>query len=184
MRIIGGTFGGRVLKVPKGLPARPTTDRAKEALFNILQHQLDWPDTRVLDLFTGTGNIAIECASRGAREVIAVDQDGRSIAALQQTVRDWRIKGLQPRKAAVQRFVQTDAGPFDLIFMDPPYDWEGLEACLRSLLTPDWLTIDGLLVVEHRTQRGLDHLPGHEQTRKYGDSAFSFFRFSTLPPDQ
>ena len=181
MRIISGKYGGRVLKLPKGLPARPTTDKAKQALFNILAHQLDWEETDVLDLFTGTGNIAVECASRGARSVLAVDQDHKSIQALQATIRDWDIAGLTARKAEVRQFIQHESGPFGFIFLDPPYDWDGLEPLVTTLVSPRWLLPDGLLVAEHRSSRSLEALPGWEETRTYGDSQFSFF---SLPSEQ
>lgn len=175
MRIIGGTYGGRTLRVPKGLPARPTTDRAKEALFNMLSHRIDWEDTAVLDLFTGTGNIAIECASRGAREVIAVERDYKSTAALKQTVADWRISSLKVIKAEVKRFLKGKVQPFDLIFLDPPYQWDGVSELIQTLMDQGWLAEDGLLIAEHQSSRVLDSLQGWEETRAYGDSSFSFF---------
>lgn len=175
MRIIGGTFGGRTLRLPKGLPARPTTDRAKEALFNILNHRIHWEETDVLDLFTGTGNIAIECASRGARSVLAIDKDGKSISALQSTIREWGIEALSARKADIKLFMKEQQGPFGFIFLDPPYDWDGVVPLVVQLVSEGWLTEEGTLVAEHRSSRDLSQLPGWVETRTYGDSQFSFF---------
>ena len=183
MRIISGTYGGRTLKVPKGLPARPTTDRAKEALFNILMHELDWEETDVLDLFTGTGNIALECISRGARSVTAVEKDGRSVSALKETIAAWQVPGLSVLKMDVKSFVNTPRGPFGLIFLDPPYKWDGVEELISQLLAGEWLTADGLLVAEHVHTRSLEQVKGWEETRKYGDSCFSFFRGNGSEPE-
>ncbi len=179
MRIIGGIYGGRVLRIPKGLPARPTTDRAKEALFNMLTHRIDWEVTDVLDLFTGTGNIAIECASRGAKSVVAVDQDSKSVAHLQSLSDEWGISRLLVRKVDVFTFLKQAPAPYGLIFLDPPYDWARLDELLTQLLSPTWLADDGLLVAEHRSNKDLSQLPGWIDSRAYGDSRFTFFE---LPP--
>lgn len=176
MRIIGGTFGGRHLTIPKGLPARPTTDRAKEALFNILRHQIDWEDCDVLDLFSGTGNIAIECASRGARSVVAVERDRKSVAAISQTKSAWGIDALRVIKSDIKRFIRQPSGPYHLIFLDPPYHWDGVGELITTLLTPDWMAEDALLVAEHIHTRDLSMIAGWTETRKYGDSSFSFFQ--------
>lgn len=176
MRIIGGKYGGRPLKIPKGLPARPTTDRAKEALFNILRQQIDWEETNVLDLFSGTGNIAIECASRGARSVVAVERDGKSVAAISQTIAAWGIEDIKVIKSDIKRFTKKSSGPYQFIFLDPPYHWDGVGELITTLLTPDWMADNALLVAEHIHTRDLSMIAGWRETRKYGDSSFSFFR--------
>lgn len=181
MRIIGGTYGGRPLKIPKGLPARPTTDRAKEALFNILRHQIIWEETDVLDLFSGTGNIAIECASRGARSVMAVERDGKSVAAISQTIAAWGIEDIKVVKSDIKRFTKKPSGPYQFIFLDPPYHWDGVGELVASLLSNEWMTEDAMLVAEHIHTRDLSMIAGWTETRKYGDSSFSFFRQIETP---
>lgn len=176
MRIIGGKYGGRPLKIPKGLPARPTTDRAKEALFNILRQQIDWEETDVLDLFSGTGNIAIECASRGARSVVAVERDMKSVAAILQTISLWGIERIKVVKSDIKRFIKKPSGPYQFIFLDPPYHWDGVGELVSLLLSDEWMANDAILVAEHIHTRDLSMIPGWTETRKYGDSSFSFFR--------
>lgn len=176
MRIIGGTYGGRPLKIPKGLPARPTTDRAKEALFNILRHQIIWEETDVLDLFSGTGNIAIECASRGARSVVAVERDGKSVAAISQTISAWGIDNIKVVKSDIKRFTRKPSGPYQFIFLDPPYHWDGVGELVSSLLSDEWMSENAILVAEHIHTRDLSMIEGWTETRKYGDSSFSFFQ--------
>lgn len=174
MRIIAGKYRGRHLRPPQGLPVRPTTDRTKEALFNILSQRLDWEGLRVLDLFAGTGNITFECYSRGAATVWAVDRDRRCVAAIKAGL---QALGLPPRdvwQQEVARFLPRCEDTFDLVFMDPPYAMPGQPALIAQI-QEGVLAPDGLLVVEHASQVPLDALPGWEESRRYGDSTLSFF---------
>lgn len=180
MRIIGGTYRGRVLRPPKGLPVRPTTDRTKEALFNILQHQLDWRETEVLDLFAGTGNISLECWSRGARGVVSVDQHPKCVQAIRKAMTDFGIEGGKVIKRDVMKFLRQKSTPFDLVFMDPPYALPEQEQIAEMILRQGWLAPDGLLVVEHSTHRDYSQLIGHEFSRVYGASTISFFRTEAI----
>ena len=120
MRIISGSHKGKKLFAPKKLPVRPTTDRSKEALFNILQHQYDWSSIRVLDLFAGTGNISYEFASRGVNEIFSVDKNSLCIKFIQQTAEklDLRIKTIQ---IDALDYLSSISMNFDIIFADPPY---------------------------------------------------------------
>ncbi len=176
MRIISGIYGGRTLKIPRGLPARPTTDRAKEALFNILNQQIGWEETDVLDLFSGTGNISLECISRGARSVTAIEKDGRSVAAVKNIIRQWEINGLKVQRMDVKSVFGRLEPPFGFIFLDPPYQWGGVGNLVERLLVEQWLTPGGLLVAEHMTSKSMKEVIGWQETRAYGDSSFSFFR--------
>lgn len=176
MRIIAGTYRGRVLRPPKGLPVRPTTDRTKEALFNILQHQLVWGDTDVLDLFAGTGNISLECWSRGARRVVSVDQHPRCVQAIRKALADLRIEGGKVIKRDVMQFIRRTSTPFNLVFMDPPYALPEQEEIAETLLTQGWIAPEGWLVAEHSTHRDYSHIIGHEFSRVYGSSTLSFFK--------
>lgn len=174
MRIIGGKYGGRVIVPPKGLPVRPTTDRAREALFNVLNNRIDWEDLRALDLFAGTGMVSFEIWSRGAASVVSVDQDRRCVAAIRQGLTLLGIGG-EVVQADAFAYAERVQGPFGLIFMDPPYAIAGQEQLISRLLERDLLTEDGLLVAEHSTHRKMSHVPGYTETRVYGDSSLSFF---------
>ncbi|MDC3275147.1 RsmD family RNA methyltransferase, partial [Flavobacteriaceae bacterium] len=119
MRIISGTYKGRRLKAPKNLPVRPTTDMAKEALFNILMHRYDFRDLSVLDLFSGTGNIAYEFCSRGTLSVLAVDKEFRCTKFIESTAAEFNMP-IDVLKSDVFSFLERNTQTFDIIFADPP----------------------------------------------------------------
>lgn len=175
MRIIGGKYGGRIIPSHKNLPARPTTDRTKEALFNTLEHQLDWEDVQVLDLFAGTGNISLECWSRGAQKVYSVERDRKCIQSIKKAFSLLGIPMDHIIQADVKKFVQKSILTFDLIFMDPPYGMDGQEDLIQAIISGNLLDNEGLLVVEHMTQRDFSSQQGFMRTRKYGSSSLSFF---------
>lgn len=177
MRIISGTHKGKRLRAPKNLPVRPTTDFAKESLFNILNNRIDFTETRVLDLFSGTGNIAYEFASRGAPEVTAVDQHYGCCKFITATAADLEFP-IQVIKSEVFIFLEKHRQTYDLIFADPPYALEqaDFEKLVNTILQKDLLVADGDLIVEHPKHRSLDHLEGFDELRRYGGSCFSFFR--------
>ena len=176
MRIISGTYGGRRLSPPKNITARPTTDFAKESLFNLLNNRLDFEGIYVLDLFAGTGGIGIECVSRGAREVTAVE-----IAHVQQNwiiscCRQLGIRNLSVIRGDVFKFLSACRTKYDLIFADPPYALEELAALPDLILQQDILKEDGWLVVEHGKDTNFTDHPRHVETRTYGSVHFSFFQ--------
>jgi len=121
MRIISGSHKGRRLRAPKNLPVRPTTDRSKEALFNILQNQYEWSEIKTLDLFSGTGNISYEFASRGVSSVTAVDQNRFCTAFISKSSKELELE-IQVIQSDVFKFIKDCSLEFDLIFADPPYD--------------------------------------------------------------
>ncbi|MEZ4825781.1 MAG: 16S rRNA (guanine(966)-N(2))-methyltransferase RsmD [Bacteroidia bacterium] len=176
MRIIGGKYGGRNIHVPKGLPVRPTTDRTKEALFNILNNELDWEETHVLDLFAGTGNISLECLSRGAAYVTSVDQHPKCISAIQAAYEMLNISNAHTVKANVWQFIRQDHDSYDLIFMDPPYDMPRQDELIASIMAQSWLHEEGILIVEHNSHLPFSSLAGFDFSRVYGSSTLSFFR--------
>lgn len=180
MRVIGGTYKGRILHSPKGLPVRPTTDRTKEALFNILNNYLVWEESSVLDLFSGTGNISIECWSRGARKVVSVDRHPRCIKAIQQSMRTLGIENPTIIKRDIKAFLKQSPEPYELVFMDPPYAMPGQESLVEKILNQGWLHPEGWLVAEHATHRDYDNLPGHQFSRVYGSSTLSFFALTDV----
>ena len=176
MRIISGIYGGRRLSPPKNITARPTTDFAKESLFNLLNNRLDFEGIDVLDLFAGTGGIGIECVSRGAREVTAVE-----IAHVQQNwiiscCRQLGIKNLSVIRGDVFKFLSACRTNYDLIFADPPYALEELPTLPDVILERGILKKDGWLVIEHGKDTDFTSHPRHVETRTYGSVHFSFFQ--------
>ena len=176
MRIISGSLKGRKFRVPGHFPVRPTTDFAREALFNILNNRIDLEDERVLDLFTGTGSIALECWSRGCRSILAIDQHAGCIKYLDKLCKELDLQGLQTLKSEVESFLKRpDHYSYDLIFADPPYAFGRYEEVLKLILDNNWLEEDGLLILEHDKHTDLTNLPGFVEEKKYGNVRFSFF---------
>lgn len=176
MRIISGTYGGRRLSPPKNITARPTTDFAKESLFNLLNNRIDFDGIDVLDLFAGTGGIGIECVSRGAREVTAVE-----IAHVQQNwiiscCKQLGIRNLSVIRGDVFKFLSACRTKYDLIFADPPYALEQLPTLPDLILGQDILKEDGWLVIEHGKDTNFTSHLRHVETRTYGSVHFSFFQ--------
>jgi len=176
MRIISGTYGGRRLSPPKNITARPTTDFAKESLFNLLNNRIDFEGIDVLDLFAGTGGIGIECVSRGAREVTAVE-----IAHVQQNwiiscCKQLGIRNLSVIRGDVFKFLSACRTKYDLIFADPPYALEQLPTLPDLILGQDILKEDGWLVIVHGKDTNFTSHLRHVETRTYGSVHFSFFQ--------
>jgi 16S rRNA (guanine966-N2)-methyltransferase len=176
MRIIGGTLKGLRLNPPKNLPVRPTTDLAKEALFNILQNQIEFEGIKVLDLFCGTGNISLEFASREARQVISVDRSIQCVNYVKDMARQHHLEQIKTYKADVFKFLEIETEKFDLIFADPPYDLNRIPEIPRIIFDKNLLNSGGLLIVEHQSLQNLSNHPAFVEQRKYGHSSFSFFR--------
>lgn len=178
MRIIGGIHGGRVLKVPPGLPVRPTTDFAKSALFNILNNRLDFEGLKVLDLFSGTGNITLEFASREAASVTSVDENDRCVRFLQTESEKLKLNNVNAIKADVFRYLQQKTGQYDLIFADPPYESLRYPELLNTIVENKLLAEDGWLIIEHSKQISFEDAPLFKEERSYGNVHFSFFSFN------
>jgi 16S rRNA (guanine966-N2)-methyltransferase len=176
MRIIGGNLRGLRLNPPKNLPVRPTTDLAKEALFNILQNQMEFEGIKVLDLFCGTGNISLEFASREAEKVIAVDRSIHCINYVKDTARQHRLDQIKTYKTDVFKFLEIETEQFDLIFADPPYDMNRIPELPKVIFEKGLLLPGGLLIVEHQSMQNLSNHPAFVEQRKYGHSSFSFFK--------
>ena len=175
MRIIGGRLKGLRLNPPKNLPVRPTTDLAKEALFNILQNKIEFDDIRVLDLFSGTGNISMEFASRGAAQVISVDRSVQCVHYLKDTARQHGLTNIKTFKDDVFKYLQLETDQYDLIFADPPYDMNQIPEIPKIVFEKNLLLPGGLLIVEHQSMQNLSNHPAFSEQRKYGHSSFSFF---------
>lgn len=181
MRIIGGTLRGLRLNPPKNLPVRPTTDLAKEALFNILLNQIEFEGIKVLDLFSGTGNISLEFASRGAAEVISVDRSIHCVNYLKDTSRQHKLNQVKAYKEDVFKYLQIETEQYDLVFADPPYDLNRIPDIPKIVFERNILLPGALLIVEHQSMQNISQHPAFVEQRKYGHSSFSFFR---NPADQ
>ena len=178
MRIIGGKLKGIRLQPPANLPVRPTTDMAKEALFNILNNRYDFENCSVLDLFCGTGNLTFEFASRDAANILAVDMDYGCVNWVKNTAKKYEFDQVEVRKGDVFKLLKQLTGSYDLIFADPPYHLSNIPQLPVLVQEQQLLKPNGLLVVEHQSNMRLNNQPGYQETRKYGNSSFSFFEFS------
>jgi 16S rRNA (guanine(966)-N(2))-methyltransferase RsmD len=176
IRIISGKYKGRRIKAPGHLPIRPTTDRAKEALFNILHHQLFLPELKILDLFTGSGNISYEFASRGVKNIVAVDNNFQAVKFVQQTARsfDFNIKVV---KKDVLKFLKNTTEKYDLIFADPPYnmDKDLQNEIINTIFEKKLLIENGMFILEHIEHIDFSEHKNFIYSRKYGLTVFSFF---------
>lgn len=175
MRIIGGRLKGIRLQPPANLPVRPTTDMAKEALFNILNNRYDFENCTVLDLFCGTGNLTFEFASREAESILAIDQDYGCVNWVKNTAKQHNFDQVDVRKGDVFKLLKQLGSTFDLIFADPPYNMPNIPQIPILVFEQKLLKPDGLLVVEHQSNMKMDKQMGYTETRKYGNSSFSFF---------
>lgn len=173
MRIIGGLHKGRTINVTKGLDVRPTTDFAKEGLFNILSNKVDFDSLQVLDLFAGTGNIAFEFASRGST-VTSIDKSVDCIRFISSTSKNLDL-GISVFKSDVFKFLQTHTQKYDLIFADPPYSLENIPQIHELVFQNNLLKDNGWLIIEHGPTTKLESLSHFVKHRKYGNVNFSFF---------
>ncbi|WP_024739976.1 RsmD family RNA methyltransferase [Tenacibaculum maritimum] len=176
MRIISGKYKGRRLTAPKNLPVRPTTDMAKESLFNILNNLYYFDAISVMDLFSGTGNISFEFASRGSKEIYAVDQHFACIKFIQSIAENLNFD-IHTYKSDVYKFLEKTPLKTDVIFADPPYDFEKEEflKIVNTVFERNLLNNDGLLIVEHSKHTDLSSHPKHSYDKRYGGNVFSFF---------
>jgi 16S rRNA (guanine(966)-N(2))-methyltransferase RsmD len=176
MRIIRGTHGGRQVHPPGNLPVRPTTDLAKESLFNILDNNFFIEDLHVLDLFAGTGSISYEFASRGSQSVLAIDNNGRCIRFISSTAEKLGLETIKSIRTNVFTFLKQTRQQYDIIFADPPYDMEGIEQLPVMIFEKEMLRQDGWLIIEHPGEKDLSGFPQFFDHRKYGRVNFSFFK--------
>ena len=176
MRIISGRCGGRNITPPKNLRARPTTDFAKENLFNVLGNRLDFEELEVLDLFAGTGSISIELVSRGCDRVISIEKDPQHLAFISQIMREVKTDKCFPMRADVFKYIERCNEQFDFIFADPPYALKGLETIPSLIFEKGLLKEDGLLVLEHGKDNHFEDNPNFIERRVYGSVNFSFFK--------
>ena len=179
MRIISGKHKGRRLSAPKNLPVRPTTDMAKESLFNIINNNFYFENLTVIDLFSGTGNISFEFASRGAQNVYSIDQHFGCVKYVTSTAKELDLE-INTYKSDVYKFIEKTPLKADIIFADPPYDFE-TEQFLKIaniVFDREILNKDGLLVIEHSKHTDLSTHANFSYSKKYGGNMFSFFEYS------
>ena len=176
MRIIRGKYKTRRFKVAKSFPSRPTTDFAKEGLFNIIENQYDIDELKVLDLCSGTGNIAIEFLSRDAIHVTAVDSNYNCIKNLKKIAKDLDCESdLDIIKSDVLKYLPKVDAKFDLIFSDPPFAYEKHEEIVKLVFDRGLLEENGILIIEHGRETNLENITHFQNMRKYGNVMFSFF---------
>ncbi len=180
MRIISGTHKARRFNPPASLKARPTTDFAKEGLFNVLDNIISFDGIRVLDLFSGTGSISYECASRGAESIYSVELDFQNSRYIKNTSEELGLGSIRVIKTDAFKFISTCGLKFDFIFADPPYALETLPTIPDKVFEAGILNTDGLFVLEHgRTNSFVSH-PCFINERSYGNVHFSFFRNKSM----
>jgi 16S rRNA (guanine(966)-N(2))-methyltransferase RsmD len=180
MRIISGKYKGRRIFPPKNLPVRPTTDMSKEALFNILNNYFNFEGLKVLDLFSGTGNISFEFASRGSSQITSVDGDFGCIKFIKQIAAEYDFN-IAATKSDVFSFLEKNKIAYDIIFADPPYglDQKTFEKVVTLVFEKGLLEEEGMLIIEHSKYTKLEHLPHFSFQKSYGGSFFSFFEIAT-----
>ncbi len=176
MRIISGKYKGKRLQAPKKLPVRPTTDMAKEGLFNILNNQYNFSQVTVLDLFSGTGNISYEFASRGAKNCTAVDAHYSCVGYIKSIAKDLDLP-IDTIKSDVYSYLEKVKHKSDIIFADPPYDFDESQFLKIADLVfkNELLNSGGVLIIEHSKHTSIDKASNFSYYRKYGGSVFSFF---------
>ncbi len=176
MRIISGLYKSIRITAPKKLPVRPTTDMAKEALFNIINNRYYFDEISVIDLFSGTGNISYEFASRGVEQITSVDQDYGCIKFINKTAEEFDMT-IQVIKSDVFKYLEKSKQKATLIFADPPYDFDidTFAKIPELVFKNNLLENEGLLIIEHSKHTNLSDLNHYSHTKSYGGNSFSFF---------
>ncbi len=176
MRIISGKYGGRKIDPPAKMPhTRPTTDIAKEGLFNILQNSIDIEGAKTLDLFGGTGSISYELASRGAEHLTIVEKDLKMAAFIEKNIQHLGMKNLNLIRSEVFQFLGYCEEKFDFIFAGPPYALTTIDNIPTEIFERQLLKKDGCFVLEHTPRNNYKDFPFYEKERNYGTTIFSFF---------
>jgi len=176
MKIISGTHKGRKIITPKNVNIRPTTSKSKEALFNILNNFFNFEEISVLDLFSGTGNVSFEFASRGVKKITAVENNYRAVNFIKRKSEELNFS-INIINKNVLKYINNDFDKFNLVFLDPPYSFikddyqKIIELIFKNKLTPS-----GLIIVEHSIKTELKYIFGYLETRKYGNNCFSMFK--------
>ncbi len=180
MRIVAGKHKSKRITAPKNLPVRPTTDMAKEGIFNILNNWYSFRNIKVLDLFAGTGNISFEFLSRGTEQITAVDSHNGCLRFINKISEE--LEGnIVTIKSDVFKYLEKATGNFEVIFADPFYamSQEDFEKLVNLIFENNWLADNGTLIIEHSPQTDISHLSNFSEARRYGSSVFSIFEHET-----
>jgi 16S rRNA (guanine966-N2)-methyltransferase len=178
VRIISGKYKGRRITAPKNLPVRPTTDMSKEALFNVLNNHFNFSELKVLDLFSGTGNISYEFGSRGCESMTCIDGDMGCVNFIKKTAKEFDLN-ITAIKSDVFKFLEKHKGTYDIIFADPPYGiaQKEFEKLIELVFENELLDEEGMMIMEHSKHTKLDHMMHFSFQKNYGGSVFSFYEF-------
>lgn len=176
MRIIAGELGRRRINPPANMPhTRPTTDVAKEGLFNVIQNNLNFEDLKTLDLFGGTGNISYELASRGAKDLTIVEKDEKMVAFIKKTSMELKLENFKVVKADVFKFIDQCTEKYDFIFAGPPYALGNIDDLPKLVFEKNMLNTKGWFVLEHTPRNEYKKFPFFATERSYGTTVFSIF---------
>ncbi|HRO43222.1 MAG TPA: RsmD family RNA methyltransferase [Flavipsychrobacter sp.] len=176
MRIVGGDFSGRRFNPPTSIPARPTTDVAKEGLFNTLENMMDLEDIKTCDIFGGTGSISYELASRGATDLTLIERDAVSIQFIKKTAEALGIlEKMHIIKGDVFKFMRQSRDQYDFIFAGPPYALQNIDDLPMLVFEKNMLKPEGIFVLEHTPRNDYQNHPRFTRIKNYGTTVFSFF---------
>lgn len=175
MRIVGGKYKGRIFKPGKKFKARPTTDVAKEGLFNILHNRYEFSNKTVLDLFAGTGSMGYEFISRGCQHATLVENNFSHFRFINEVVKSLEIENIKIFKADVFKFVKKTGNTFNIIFADPPFDLPDFDKVPDAIMAANLLKEEGVFILEHPKEYDFSTHPNFKEIRNYGKVNFSFF---------
>lgn len=176
MRIVGGEFSGRRFHPPANIPARPTTELAKEGLFNTLEHMMDIEDAKTLDLFGGTGSITYELASHSAADMTLVERDRTTVGFIKKTIEELGLKDkIHLHFMDVFKYIKQCRDQYDFIFAGPPYALETIDTLPLLIFEKSLLTNGGIFILEHTPRNNYEAHPAFVRMKNYGTTVFSFF---------
>lgn len=175
MRIISGEFRRRRFDVPKNITARPTTDFARENLFNVLENRIDFEEVTALDLFAGTGAISFELVSRGCPRVVSIEKQNIQYSFICKVMNELKTDRILPVRGDVFKYIASTREKFDFIFADPPYELKELALLPDLILKYGLLKDDGLFILEHSRNNDFTSMPLFQEKREYGSVNFTFF---------
>jgi len=175
VRIIGGSLKGRLIEPPSNLRARPTTDYARESLFNILNNRVSFPDISVLDLFSGTGAISYEFASRGTCDIDLIEIDPRHCAFITRTIKQFKLEGIKVHRLSVTTWLEVCTKKYDIVFADPPYDLKWLGELPSMVMNSAALKENAVFILEHPRTMDFSDNEWFMEHRYYGNVNFTFF---------
>ena len=176
MRIISGKYGGRKIKPPVNMPhTRPTTDMAKEGLFNILQNRMDLEGIKTLDLFGGTGSISYELASRGAADLTVIEKDAAMYSFIKGNMDMLKVENYKIIRLEVFSYLNSCTEQFNFIFAGPPYALGSIDELPKIIISKKLIAPKGYFVLEHTPRNAYENFTGFQFQRNYGTTVFSFF---------